>query len=139
MTVIINPYGYYVYLLASSIPTEYTRFDDRKYGYVFYVGKGIGIRMHWHEEEARVGHECKKCNLIRTIWSRGGTVKKRIVFTTLDESEAYRHEYDLIRKIGRENLVNVYGGLPNHQPRDNGLFERARLNFERKEEEEGRG
>lgn len=110
MTVIFSPYDYYTYVLESSIPTELTRFEDRKYGYVFYVGKGVGIRMHWHEEEARLGHACRKCDFIRSIWDRGGHIKKKIVFATLVEREAYAHERALIQKIGLSNLLNVHAG-----------------------------
>lgn len=114
MAIIMSPYDYYVYVLESPRPTEYTRFEDRKYGYVFYVGKGVGIRIHWHEEEARLGHDCAKCRLIRSLWDQGLKVKKRIVFATPDEGEAFRYEGQLIRKIGKHNLTNVHPGAPNY-------------------------
>lgn len=123
MTIAMSPYDYYVYVLESSVPTELTRFNDRKYGYVFYVGKGVGIRIHVHEEEARLGHDCRKCNFIRALWDRGARVKKKIVFATPDQEVAYLTEHDLINKIGRENLVNVQVGQKSWKSQEQKLIE----------------
>jgi muconolactone delta-isomerase len=72
----------------------------------FYVGKGVHDRIYFHEKEARRGHECHKCRVIRKIWRKGGQVKKQIVFRTGDEDQAYRVEAQLIAKY-RDQIVNV--------------------------------
>lgn len=75
---------------------------------MFYVGKGVGIRIYVHEEDARRGCKCKKCDYIRSLWRRQYTVVKKLIFTTPDEDAAYRRERELIDKIGIHNLLNVH-------------------------------
>lgn len=79
-------------------------------GLVFYVGKGKGKRIADHEKEALRGHDCPKCELIRSIWRSGGTVQRAIVFETDDEQEALAYEMDLINAYGPDQLVNQRGG-----------------------------
>jgi hypothetical protein len=81
----------------------------------FYVGKGKKRknkeqRVLDHEHEARKGHKCHKCNIIRKIWRDGGEVQRYIVFTTDDESEAFAYEIALIELYGRANLANLTDG-----------------------------
>lgn len=98
---------FYVYILAR---------PNRK---PFYVGKGKGIRVFTHEDEARRGCECPKCQVIRAIWKRGREVQKYIVYTTPDETDALRYEAELISGIGRHRLTNQVdggGGARNKSP-----------------------
>lgn len=111
MCLIIPPYDFYVYTLAHPFHNDLTR-QGYKHGLVFYVGKGVGVRVHMHEEEARRGCNCAKCCMIREIWRRGSFVKKRVVFTTSDEDEACRRERELIDAIGIHNLTNVHRPPP---------------------------
>lgn len=95
---------FYVYVMA------------RPNGKPFYVGKGSfktkKPRLYDHEREARRGHRCHKCNVIRKIWKQGGTVQCYIVFTSESEQEAYNHERVLIEMYGLETLANqTVGGL----------------------------
>lgn len=76
----------------------------------FYVGKGKGRRVFDHETEAKNGHKCHKCNVIRKIWKNGGEVRRYVVFTTDDEQEAYQYERELIEQFGRKNLCNQTDG-----------------------------
>lgn len=76
----------------------------------FYVGKGKGDRITHHELEAKRGHTCHKCSVIRKIWSNGGEVLKQVVFETDDESEALAQECAFIARIGRANLTNRTDG-----------------------------
>jgi hypothetical protein len=76
----------------------------------FYVGKGCMDRINEHEQEARRGHICYKCHKIRKIWRSGRQIKKRIVFRTHNEIEAYRYEAKLIATIGLVNLTNIRPG-----------------------------
>lgn len=89
---------YYVYILA------------RPNGKPFYVGKGVRDRVYHHEREARKGHKCHKCNIIRKIWRQGGEIQRYTVFTTDDEQEALKYEMELIALYGRPTLANITDG-----------------------------
>lgn len=89
---------YYVYVLA--------RPNDKP----FYVGKGKDYRITKHEIEARSGHDCHKCHVIRKIWGNGGQVHRYTVFTTEDEDEAFAYEQTLIALYGRKTLTNQTDG-----------------------------
>lgn len=93
-----------------SVPQFYVYVLARPNGKPFYVGKGKGGRVYDHEKEARSGHRCHKCNVIRKIWKQGGQVQRYIVFATSDEQEAYQHEKDLIALYGRKTLCNRTDG-----------------------------
>jgi LEM3-like protein/NUMOD3 motif-containing protein len=92
------PHLYYVYILA------------RPNGVPFYVGKGKGSRLFDHDAEARSGHKCHKCNVIRKIWKQGKEIQRYTVFTTMNEQEALAYECELIASYGRENLTNLTDG-----------------------------
>jgi hypothetical protein len=91
---------FYVYILAQ--PS----------GKPFYVGKGTQrkdgsvSRPSDHAREARSGHKCHKCSVIRKIWRTGGKVQVYTVLMTDNEQEAYTHEQALIELYGLENLTN---------------------------------
>jgi hypothetical protein len=89
---------FFVYVLA------------RPNGKPFYVGKGQGRRVFRHDIEARAGHDCHKCNVIRKIWKSGGDVQRYIIFTTNDEQEALAYEVETIALYGRKNLTNKTDG-----------------------------
>jgi len=93
---------FYVYVLA------------RPNNKPFYVGKGKGRRIYDHELEARGGHRCQKCNVIRKIWKQGGEVQRYIVFTTDIESDALAHEAELIALYGKSTLCNITDGGDSH-------------------------
>lgn len=89
---------FYVYVLA---------YPDGK---PFYVGKGTKDRIFAHEVEARTGHRCRKCRVIRKVWSQGGQIQRYYVFTTDDEHEALQYEFEIIAMFGRSTLVNLRSG-----------------------------
>lgn len=97
MSSIASP-RFYVYILV------------RPNGKAFYVGKGKGRRVFKHEAEARRGHECHKCSIIRKIWRQGGEVQRYIMLETDDEQEAFSYEVELIATYRRGELVNRTGG-----------------------------
>lgn len=98
---------FYVYILA------------RPNGKPFYVGKGKGNRVYEHEQEARTGHKCHKCNVIRKIWRKGGQVQRWIVLETTSEDEALAYEKEMIALHGRPNLTNhTDGGEGSFRPSD---------------------
>lgn len=94
----IAPPQFYVYILC------------RPNGKPFYVGKGKGHRVYDHDTEARSGHNCHKCNVIRKIWKQDGQIQRYIVFQTDDESEAFAYEVETIALYGRANLANGTDG-----------------------------
>ncbi len=79
-------------------------------GSPFYVGKGSGQRVYCHAAEARRGHNCHKCNIIRKIWAQGERIQYRIALRTEDETTAFEHERELIASYGRANLANLSDG-----------------------------
>lgn len=89
---------FYVYILA------------RPNGKPFYVGKGSGDRVFMHDTEARTGHRCYKCNIIRKIWKSGGEVQRYMMLETDDEQEALAYEVELIALYGRKTLANLTDG-----------------------------
>jgi len=89
---------FYVYVLA------------RPDGAPFYVGKGTRNRMYAHDYEARSGHKCHKCSIIRKIWREGGKVQRYTVLVTPDEVEALAYEVELIALYGRDTLANLTDG-----------------------------
>lgn len=89
---------FYVYILC------------RPNGTPFYVGKGSNGRIYDHEREARSGHRCHKCHVIRKVWRAGGDIHRYIVFTTDDEQEAFTYERETIALYGRETLANETDG-----------------------------
>lgn len=93
-----------------SIPRFYVYVLARPNDKPFYVGKGRGDRIYDHEAEARRGHRCHKCNVIRKIWHKGGEVQRYTVFATDDEQEAYAYEIQMIAFYGRDTLVNRTDG-----------------------------
>jgi hypothetical protein len=92
---------FYVYALARPIKKEWK---------IFYIGKGQNRRVFHHEKEARSGHNCYKCNVIRKVWREGGEIQRYILLTTNDEQEALEYEKEMIALHGRENLTNCTDG-----------------------------
>jgi hypothetical protein len=96
--------------LKSTTKTFYVYILARPNGKPFYVGKGKGRRIFDHEKEARSGHVCHKCNVIRKIWKQGGEIQRYTVFETDDEQEALDYERNQIALHGRKNLCNQTDG-----------------------------
>jgi hypothetical protein len=115
--------SFYVYILC--------RPDKRAPGggRAFYVGKGSGGRIYDHEAEARKGHACYKCRVIRKVWSQGGTIQRYTVFVTDDEQEAYDEEKRLIASYGRKNLTNGTDGGEGQTGRIGELSGKTRLTW----------
>lgn len=98
--------------MSSSVPSRrfYVYVLARPDGRVFYVGKGQKDRIYQHDTEARSGHKCHKCNVIRKIWSTGDTVGRVIVYETDNEMAALDCEIFQIAEYGRKNLTNMTTG-----------------------------
>jgi hypothetical protein len=94
----IPPRAFYVYILS------------RPDGSPFYVGKGSRYRIYAHDYEAKRGHDCHKCRVIRKIWRQGKEYGRTIVFTSEDEQEAFAYERELIALYGRATLTNSTDG-----------------------------
>lgn len=93
---------FYVYTLA-----------DSRDNLVFYVGKGTGSRITAHKSIAKKDTPKSKFRVyhkIRKILLEGGDILTKKVFSTNCQKEAYRHEMELIKKIGRQNLTNLTDG-----------------------------
>ena len=87
--------GYYVYALI-----------DPRDNQVFYIGKGTGNRVFFHEIQSGKYPESEKTKLqkIREIEESGHEIKRVIVNWGLTESEAFAAEASLI------NLINFLSG-----------------------------
>jgi hypothetical protein len=107
---------YYVY--EQAYPDDFL--DQELAGTIFYVGKGTGNRIDFHEEVGRGMHfdaNQQKCAIIREIQVQGKQVVKRKVYETDVEQDAYLYEWILIHLIyGAENLTNMV-----MQPQENVL------------------
>ena len=89
---------YYVYELA---------YPKSMGSAVFYIGKGRARRIKDHEPEARRGHQCQRCDIIRFIWLAGEQVVKRKIATELSEREALRLEMEAIN-TSTDALINSH-------------------------------
>ena len=92
---------YYVYELVNSLD-----------GKTFYVGKGKDRRMFIHEHRARRGHaekgeNPKLRNKIKSIWTKGGMVIHKQIFSTDSDVQAYEKEIERIKELGLQNLCNL--------------------------------
>lgn len=77
----------------------------------FYIGKGSGNRMHYHERvlNNRSDVNTAKKEAIRKILAQGKQVLKKKVAEFDDQSEAYAYEVALIKQY-RDQLTNIKPG-----------------------------
>lgn len=94
---------FYVYTLA-----------DPRDGAVFYVGKGKGLRMYQHAQEARSDKGSgnrRKIERIKEIQAAGLEPIASVVAEHEDEQDAFDHEADLIAVTpGLTNILAKGGG-----------------------------
>jgi hypothetical protein len=105
------PIGYYVYTISV---------DD----VVRYIGKGKGLRLYFHMKEVR--HRLNRGFKLRSIGSRfqqnltravlsGAKVVEQVLVDDLTEKEAYKLEYEKLRKYvyagKRDQLWNVTASI----------------------------
>jgi len=94
---------YYVYILKNSETDN-----------PFYVGKGNGSRMYYHENIVKAGKKLNNRHLyykIIKILESGYKIKYEILYKTTDEELAYKVEEKKIEELGIDNLCNLtYGG-----------------------------
>lgn len=80
--------------------------DDR----VFYIGKGSEYRPESHITEARSGHPCPKCAVIRYALSKRIDIRYRIFCETDDNDYAIWAEMKAISSYPYGSLCNLWGG-----------------------------
>jgi hypothetical protein len=101
--------GYYVYALI-----------DPRNNQVFYIGKGTGNRIFFHEVQSGKSPDSEKGKLreIREIEESGHEIKRVIINWGLTESEAFAAEASLINLMKFQSgnvLTNVVSGHHVHQ------------------------
>ena len=89
----------------------YTLIDPRS-GDVFYVGKGVGRRVHWHQPAAFRGDHCnpKLQNKIRKIRGLGLQISCEKIFEHAYEWPCHVVEVMAISFYGRDKLCNLTDG-----------------------------
>ncbi|CAD5212152.1 unnamed protein product [Bursaphelenchus xylophilus] len=107
---------YFVYLLldprALNESPTFSEFVDS----VFYIGKGINSRSHFHLYEAikfkndPKGKENRKCQRIIDIWNAGRGVIVLHPFSNVNSDHALIYEGAIIASVGKSNLSNIRGG-----------------------------
>jgi NUMOD3 motif len=118
---------YIVHTIPRSTPIDkphyvYTlSYPESMGGYIFYIGKGTGGRIHEHEQRLRCRTPRKdvnsyKDNVIKKIWRAGKEiVKQHIAFFTTDE-DARLYEVALVF------FMRPYGHLTNMTDGGDGLY-----------------
>jgi len=91
-------------LLQQRVGQFYIYILYRPDGTPFYVGKGKGRRVFFHEAEALGTGRSHKLNVIRSIVRDGGVVGYDIPAFYEDESECHRRETEEILRFGRHDL-----------------------------------
>jgi hypothetical protein len=81
---------------------------------IFYVGKGSGNRLFYHEKCVKKGiNPNNNTNLfdkICSILNNNESIEYNIVFRSDDEPHCYKIEKSIIKKIGLNNLCNLTYG-----------------------------
>lgn len=98
----ISEFPYFVYGLL---------FPD---GRIFYIGKGTDDRPYNHIGEARSGHLCLKCAVIRQILAQGHDISCVVLFETSDSDLALWCEMRAITSLPYGALCNANGGSRSH-------------------------
>ncbi len=97
-----NPGKFYVYVLS------------RPCGTPFYVGKGRGERLTFHERQAILGKPGHKYAIIRKVALDGGSIRYSLAGLFDVERDAFAAEIAAIKSIGRKKhggpLVNETDG-----------------------------
>ena len=99
--------NYYVY--EQAYPDDFL--DQELAGTVFYVGKGTGNRIDFHEEAASGKHydaNQQKCAIIREIQAQGKQVVKRKVYETDVEQDAYLYEWILFTSSMEQKTLRTW-------------------------------
>lgn len=95
---------YYVYVLIDPIT-----------GKIFYVGKGLKLRMYIHVKDVKRNRIPNGNNIylerkIKKILLLEKKVEYKKVFINENEQDAFNKEIELIKEIGLENLCNLTDG-----------------------------
>lgn len=91
------------------------RLIDPRTGKPFYIGKGTGKRIAFHEAAARRGKidNAPKFQMIQSIWADGLEVQREIVKGGLTSAEAFTLERQMIQEA--DALTNIVSGCASNE------------------------
>lgn len=80
-------------------------------GTPFYIGKGCGRRIDYHEHAVRQSKHRNRImsRIIKDIWGNGENVRKEFIWQGDDENRAYYHEREFVSSLTIDGCILANG------------------------------